>query len=180
MAEIIDLTESNDVAREDNQQILSAKVIGKPKALKRHRHGKKGHYYNPSEREQRIFRHKVFQQMSVTASSLPFFDTTEPLSLKVIFRFRRPNNHFVGNKRGNPLKKEFQSSIHRCKVDTDNLIKFVMDSLIGVAYKDDSQVTHISALRLYKNDNLDCDESTEVTIKTFTEVELANIVNTEN
>jgi len=41
----------------------------------------------------------------------------------------------------------------RIRVDLDNLVKAVCDGLNGVAYKDDSQITHIEADLFYDRDN---------------------------
>lgn len=40
----------------------------------------------------------------------------------------------------------------KSRPDIDNYIKFVMDCLNGIIYKDDSQVVHVEATKIYSTD----------------------------
>ena len=48
-------------------------------------------------------------------------------------------------------KKKESAKWHTSKPDIDNLIKSVMDSLSGIAFKDDGQVVMIQARKQYAN-----------------------------
>ena len=50
-------------------------------------------------------------------------------------------------------KKKEEAKWHKTKPDIDNLIKSVMDSLNGIAFKDDSQVVMIKARKQYASFN---------------------------
>lgn len=69
-----------------------------------------------------------------------------PLRVDLLFFFRRPKSHF--NKKG--LKKD-APKFHTKKPDIDNLIKFVLDALNKVFWKDDSQVVFVCAEKLYND-----------------------------
>ena len=85
----------------------------------------------------------------------PLFSSDCLLHLQIVFRMKRPNSHYVANKPGaGRLKASFQNEPHKSKVDIDNLLKFVMDSLNGLAWTDDSQVSACSALKIYDNSPL--------------------------
>lgn len=63
--------------------------------------------------------------------------------IELEFVFQRPKSHHT--KRG----ALSSTALPRPQPDTDNLYKGVADSLIGVAYKDDSQVVSHSATKRY-------------------------------
>ena len=50
-------------------------------------------------------------------------------------------------------KKKELAKWHKSKPDIDNLIKGVLDSLNGIAYKDDAQVVMIQARKQYAAEN---------------------------
>jgi len=80
---------------------------------------------------------------------------TGPLKMKFIFHMPIP--------KGTSKKKtlELIGAPYLKKFDVDNLVKFYMDILLGICYKDDSIVYHIEALKVY-----DLEPKTLITIET--------------
>ena len=69
------------------------------------------------------------------------FYEKEPIALVLVFSFIRPKS--VSEK-----KRPYMT----VKPDLDKLIRAVLDSLTNVAYKDDSQVVHIYAEKIYSDE----------------------------
>ena len=71
-----------------------------------------------------------------------------PISLQCIFYMPIPKSW--------SKKKQHQASIHSIqptvKPDVDNMLKLVKDALNGVIWKDDKQVVHVNARKLYSQD----------------------------
>ena len=122
---------------------LSLIIPGKPIAQKRHRHTKKGFTYDPSKLEKDDFISKIEKK-----PKLPF---NFNIHLQLYFYIPRPKNHYRTGKYSDQLKKGVP---YYCKSrpDIDNYIKFVMDCLNGIIYKDDSQVVHVEATKIYSTD----------------------------
>ena len=68
----------------------------------------------------------------------------------LLFYFSRPKYHYGTGKNKDSLKDHAPTWFTKRK-DLDNLIKFVLDSLNGQAYFDDSQVVAIHAYKFYTN-----------------------------
>ena len=83
-----------------------------------------------------------------------YFGRDIPLKMKLLFFMPRPLSHFVGGvRRVDCLREQFESNMsHNLKPDLDNLAKFVMDSLIGIAYEDDCQVYKLRLSKVYDNE----------------------------
>jgi hypothetical protein len=158
-------------------------VRGNPLPLRRHRTSR-GFVYNPSAASQKSFREAVKQLMmdrgvplptmgSPSSELLPNEATRESSSVRlptpttpllwgpecalavtIIFRMKRPNNHFVAGKRGpdrlRPTAPNQTSG--NLRTDVDNLAKFVLDSLNGVLYADDRQIASLHVTKLLDND----------------------------
>lgn len=77
--------------------------------------------------------------------------TSEPISLELVFRFPYPKSAYwvVNSKHNGELRSEWKGRKFTSKPDIDNLMKAVFDGLNGVAYKDDSQIRHVSASKVY-------------------------------
>ena len=113
---------------------------------------------------------------------ISFTIPTEPLSQP---RPRLVNGHFLSNDKRTLAYKNLVKSIAsevfnemlegeicakikfyratKRRIDLDNLLKPILDSLNGIAYKDDSQVTEIIALKYVDKSN----PRAEVTIYTY-------------
>lgn len=148
---------------------LRFKIYGTPRPLQRHRTSK-WHTYNPSFKYQKSFQDvlkKLIFDFRGQSIDTPIFDATEYLATTIIFRMKRPKNHFVNNKPGpGRLKKKSPSQLSSIRADVDNLTKFVLDSMNGVMYEDDRQITSIHSTKLLDNVDL-CDGSIEVYIRSI-------------
>ena len=119
-------------------------IIGEPCAQKRHRHVSRGKFvstYDPSSKDKKEFLKKAI----VYAPDTPPVDA---ISIDVTFIFSRPKSHYRTGKNSGVLKSSAPNK-HTKKPDIDNLIKFLLDSLNGVFFKDDSQVVSIRANKEY-------------------------------
>jgi Holliday junction resolvase RusA-like endonuclease len=120
--------------------VIRLQVLGDPKAQKRHRHVVRGRFartFDPSEIEKRDLLLTVQQYAPVK----PF---DGPLKVTFEFFFTRPKSHY--NKHG---VKPNAPTWHTTTPDTDNTMKFVMDALTGIYWRDDSQVCLVSAMKRY-------------------------------
>ncbi len=120
-------------------------VFGTPKALKRHRNAtlKDGSkiQYDPSADDKKSF-------LDQALNYKPEFPIESPLSIELRLFFLRPNSHFRTGKHAGQIKSSAPKHMV-VKPDLDNIIKFILDSLNGIFYKDDNQVYRIFAIKLY-------------------------------
>ena len=99
------------------------------------------------------------------------------LSVSLIFTMQRPKYHYVAC---DPNKKKLKDSapqkIYVAKKDVENRAKFVLDSLNGIVYKDDAQIVHLSAFKVYADveTNLGC---THINIKVITDEDVQSMIN---
>ena len=78
------------------------------------------------------------------------------IELSVVFRMRRPRNHYINNRAGGEGQGRLKTGWRDCddrvtggKTDVDNLLKFFMDSLNGICYDDDRQIVSVKATKVY-------------------------------
>jgi len=127
-------------------------VYGEPMAQKRHRHFSRGTFtqvYDPSSKDKVEF-------ADIAASHLPDEPFDEPLILVIRSYFTRPKSHYRTGKMAGHLK-ESAPFYHFSKPDTDNVSKFVMDSLSNLVvdkmkrsfWKDDSRVSVLFSQKFY-------------------------------
>lgn len=122
-------------------------IPGKPIALKRHRHTTRNgriFNYDPSKADKANFLKKV-QNM---APEVPLY---EAISMVVEVYIDRPKSHF-GTGRNSDKVKESAPAYPISRPDIDNYIKFVLDALNGVFYKDDSQVVYLESIKEYNQE----------------------------
>lgn len=74
-----------------------------------------------------------------------FFESGKPVELSVIARFSPPKG--ASNKRRERMLAGLEVPTKR--PDIDNIIKIIEDALNGVAYHDDSQITKVTAMKIY-------------------------------
>ena len=120
------------------------KTLGPPKHQQRHRHvttGKFTRTYDPSAKDKKDF---LLQAMQYKPKS-PILGEVK---LTVWFCMPRPKSHYRTGKFAGMLKPSVPIR-HTKKPDIDNCAKFVMDSLNGVFWKDDSQICQIIAYKFY-------------------------------
>jgi len=122
---------------------ISFVVRGDPRALKRHRTFRKGEFtrqYDPSQGDKADF-------LALAYKHAPEKPIDSPIRLRVSFLFRRPKNHYRTNGEVKPQFSHQQTG----KPDVDNLIKFILDSLNGVFWRDDCLVYSVEAGKLYND-----------------------------
>ena len=75
------------------------------------------------------------------------------VTVRLEFYFPRPLHHFVGGTRESTIKDEYKSDEHIKTPDLDNLVRFVLDVLNGVAYPDERYVVETRASKHYGHRN---------------------------
>ncbi len=119
-------------------------IMGEPKALKRHRmfrcHGRLM-AADPSAKAKDDF-------LVIAHQHRPDKPIDTPITLTLTFYFDRPKYHYRTGQFANQLKPD-APKYHISTPDTDNLIKFIADSLNSVFWKDDSLICIIHAEKIY-------------------------------
>ena len=111
-----------------------------PVPQQRHRHTRCGNRtYDPCSQQKAVFRRTSYDLCPVTRLELG------PLRMELAFMFKRPKSHVTKSGR---LRKGVNAR-HVKTPDTDNLAKFVMDSLNGTYYKDDAQIVELFVQKMY-------------------------------
>ncbi len=76
----------------------------------------------------------------------PDWDTTTPMSLSIVFRFKRPAAH-LGKKGVKPSAPQHNTSGRHG--DLSKLVRSTEDALTGVAYDDDRQIVTMNLAKRY-------------------------------
>jgi hypothetical protein len=107
--------------------------------------------YNPSHPKLSEFRRLLVELVSPPSSSLilPFFLSQIPLGAKIVFGLRRPNTHFVNSRRERGLRATAPKKYVVGKADLDNLVKFTLDAMVGVAFADDDQISRLTCEKVW-------------------------------
>ena len=116
-------------------------VKGKPIAKKRPRFARRGSFvvtYNDQQTEEGRFLFEVQKQWK-----RPPIDT--PVKVRCSFEMPIPKSASK-KKTWAMIKDEIK---HTKKPDVDNLLKFATDCLIGVIFKDDSQIIYLAGGKFY-------------------------------
>ncbi|GKY91716.1 hypothetical protein MPSEU_000143400 [Mayamaea pseudoterrestris] len=172
----------------DNSRFLSKirfDIRGNPLPLRRHR-SSRGFMYNPSAAAQESFRTTVQHVVSaatndpaqyVNDSSYPLFAAHHMLRMTMIFYLKRPKHHFTANRPGYGRLKENapHALLSLTKKDVDNLAKFVMDSLNGMAYADDHQIGSLHVTKLL-DDSDECLGRTRVQIEVLQKADMEGLL----
>ena len=116
-------------------------ILGKPRALQRHRIAKNGRMYDPSYKDKK-------QIMLQIAKYKPIDVLTGAICLSIRFTMPRPKSHYRTGKFKHLLKDNVPMK-HTKKPDLDNLTKMIADILQPDFYKDDSQICELYAEKIY-------------------------------
>ena len=90
----------------------------------------------------------LLNQYGITNDMQPL--TTSYVSIDLTFLIRRPASHFINGDRGR-LRDNFQNLIPTTTGDIDNYVKFFLDAIDGLFFRNDRDVVSIKATKLYCN-----------------------------
>jgi len=128
-------------------------IPGKPIAKKRARFSRRGKYvvtYNDQRKEEEGW--ILLAKSQIT----DFFKDIVWVTL--IFYMPRPKSHYGIGEKSARLKAN-APIYHTKKPDVDNLVKFCLDCLNGLAWQDDSQISEMRVRKIYSEE-----PRTEITI----------------
>jgi Holliday junction resolvase RusA-like endonuclease len=109
---------------------------------------KKKWFRDPSQKHKKLYRSELKRIVETGyQQQTPLFQN-DNLTLKLLFYLRRPNNHFVNNKRTNPVRLQYMH-VFPSSCDLDNLCKLFMDSAQGILYSNDKQIKKLSSMMAY-------------------------------
>lgn len=123
---------------------INITILGEPKPQPRHRHFRRGNFsgtYDPAKEAKSSF-------LSCMLSEAPAVPLICALEIRLGFYFPRVKSHYGTGRNAGVLKKT-APMFHVKKPDTDNLIKFVLDSMNKIFFFDDSQIVKIVAIKYY-------------------------------
>lgn len=124
--------------------MITLEVRGNPIAKKRPRFARRGKFvvtYNDQETEEGRFLFEVQKQWSRPPIEGP---------IKVRCSFEMPIPKSTSKKKTIAMLKE--EIRHTKKPDIDNLLKFVLDCLNQVVFKDDSQIVYLGGGKFYSQE----------------------------
>ena len=161
MTTVVDLTNDSDV---EDDGMVSFTIMGPPQAMPRVRFFKNG-IYNKKSAELVATRQQI-KLVAPRAQNGILFQKGTPVKMSIGFFIRRPQDHFKGISRSpeNIRMKARQATLTPIAPDIDNLIKFVLDALIGVIYHDDRQVVMLTASK-QRDSQGSCGGRTVVTVE---------------
>ena len=121
--------------------LIKFTIIGKPKALKRHRPSARGGYYDPSSKDKK----DIMLQIAKFKPKIPLLGD---IILSIRFTMPYPKKYYRTGKYSHLLKDNAPKH-HSIKPDLDNLVKLISDVLQPDFYVDDSQICQIYAEKMY-------------------------------
>jgi hypothetical protein len=109
--------------------------------------------YNPSQPKLSQLRELVLGLLGPVSllTTIPFFESTIPLSARIVFRIGRPNLHFVNSRRDRGIRATTPKKYVLRKVDVDNLVKFTLDDIGSVVFVGDGQISQLSCEKIWDN-----------------------------
>lgn len=87
---------------------------------------------------------KLKARQSMFAKDQKRIDKPTPIRVAVSFRFDRPQKHFTSK----GLRPDAPTS-HTNTPDADKLLRALLDSMSGIVFEDDSQVSEITVEKVY-------------------------------
>jgi Holliday junction resolvase RusA-like endonuclease len=88
---------------------------------------------------------------SITTNTGPL--TTSYVTIELTFLIKRPISHFVNGNRSNGLRELYQHTMPTTQGDIDNYVKFFLDAIDGIFFRNDRDVVSIKATKLYCNES---------------------------
>jgi Holliday junction resolvase RusA-like endonuclease len=128
------------------------RVLYDPIPQARHRmHGQRT--YDPHAAHKLVLRALILNFLSnaygIPASIEPL--TTSYVSIEVAFLIKRPLCHFVNGDRSNGLRNMYKNAMPTTQGDLDNYVKFFLDAIDGIFFRNDRDVVSMQAIKLYCN-----------------------------
>ena len=112
------------------------------------------YFCNKIAKKQNDFGTNAKKILGLGDKDVPIFKKGTCLSVSLVFKLQRPKSHYVSNNpKKNQLKKNAPKQYHVARKDLDNMVKFVLDSLNGILYKDDAQICIINGTKIYANED---------------------------
>jgi len=128
------------------QQFGSVRVLQAPLAQRRHKARRAGNriiMYDPSSKDKENF-------MKECALYAPINPLDGAISVIIEFSMPRPKSHYRTGKYSHILK-DSMPTYHTSKPDIDNLIKFYLDAMTGLYWRDDAIVYDVHATKIYSD-----------------------------
>ena len=155
-------------------------VSGDPVALQRaqarYRQRPKLTIWDPNKKNKRMFREQMITKVFGRNKYLeykadprrwkPVFHRHVPIQIKVVFKTRPPNCHFVNNRREQKRLRKCSSNKWSAVKDLDNLDKFLLDCMQGVIMENDVQVVSQEMSKQLHHEG-DFEGETVVNVKPF-------------
>ena len=143
-------------------------IRGPPQALPRN-FVVNGRTINPATSALRAFRKKILEGFVPLGIQVPLYQPNVPVSVKLWHFLARPETDFVGRRRkaGNLKPEAKERTVTLITPDVDNLVKFALDALVGVAYSDDRQVVELVAYKARDNVGK-CNGGTLIELREYT------------
>jgi len=118
----------------------------KPLSQTRHKAKRAGNrviMYDPSSKDKDMFK----KECAVFAPKRPLEGA---ISVSMVFSMPRPKAHYRGGRYSHLLKSTAPTQ-HTSRPDIDNIIKFYLDAMTGMFWKDDACVCTIEASKTYSD-----------------------------
>ena len=125
---------------------INLTILGKPIPLSRTGHGQFGGKYFSAPTSRQI---GLVVDAWERAGGIRFPDDS-PLHLTCTFCYERPKSHFGTGRNAGKLK-DSAPSFPIGPADVDNLVKLLMESLQGNAFRNDSRIVRVSASKVYRD-----------------------------
>ena len=103
--------------------------------------------YDPSSRKKIVYATIVRTPMEDYGLNTPYFAADEPISLFVTFVLPRRRQDLTSDGDTTVLTPDAQ--VFPRNKDVDNMLKFLMDSLQGIVYKNDVTITNVIVTKLF-------------------------------
>ena len=124
---------------------LYFRVDGTPISKARARVLRSGRSYTPARTKAAEDKIAIFAKQAMMGK---WVTTDKPVNLILTFVMPRPKNHYRSNGK---VKPQFAGLTHIIRPDLDNMVKLVKDALNGIAWKDDSQIVSLNAVKIYEH-----------------------------
>jgi len=140
---------SEKIKRKSKPQSGALKLDMKPISQQRHkvrRAGNRVFMYDPSSKDKAKFKQEAVE-------FAPKQPLEGPISVSMVFHMPRPKSHYRSG-RYSHLLKDNAPEVHTSKPDLDNIIKFYLDAMTGMFWKDDAYVCMIEASKTYSKQGI--------------------------